>query len=300
MNDRAVPDVEVRHLHVLVAIAGTGTLTGAAAMLGIGQPAVSRALAQLEERLGVRLVNRTTRSVRLTPAGHAFHEGAVRSLAALDAAVAAARGERQPLRLGFSWSAAGRHTFPLLRSWRELHPEIPLEVHRHDDVTAGLAGADVDVALVRSRLDESRYAHAELLRERRLVAVAEGDPLAGRASVRLADLAGRPLAVTTAYGTTTLALWPPGQEPVIVADARNIDDWLAVIGSGAAVGVTAASTADQHAVPGIRYVPLEDAPPIVAHLAWERRRDHPARAAFVRLARRVVRDDGADDHGRRP
>jgi len=131
--------VEVRHLRVLVAVAEQGTLTGAAAVLGLGQPAVSRTLAQLERRVGVHLVRRTTRSLRLTDAGEGFRQAAVRALAALDGAVAAARGSAAPLRLGFSWAAAGRHTLPILLDWRRAHPDRPVVVHRHDDRTAGLA-----------------------------------------------------------------------------------------------------------------------------------------------------------------
>jgi DNA-binding transcriptional LysR family regulator len=281
-------DLEVRELRILVAIAEHGSITAAAATLGIRQPGVSRALSRLEARLGVRLVHRTTRSLELTPAGEAFRRAAVRALAAVDDAVAAARKQAGPLRLGFSWSAAGRHTVPILRTWHERYPSRPVQMNRHDDRSAGLDAGEVDLALVRVRLDRSRYAMIELNREGRCVAVPDGDPLAGRERVRLADLAGRALAVVSAYGTTTLDLWPVGARPTIVADARNIDDWLAVIAAGRAIGLTAASTAVQHPAPGIAFVPVADAPPLVTWLAWERSGQHPWRREFVELARGVV------------
>ena len=293
MNAETDPDAgpdagpDVRHLRVLLAVAATGSLTGAAATLGMGQPGVSRALAQLEERVGVRLVRRTTRAVALTPAGEAFREPAARALAALGEAVAAARGRTGPLRLGFSWSAAGRHTVPMLHAWRERHPDRPVLLHRYDDRTAGLATGEVDLALVRLRLDPARYAGTPLFREGRCVAVADDDPLAARPGLALADLAGRPLAVVSAYGTTTLSLWPPDRRPVVAVDARNIDDWLAVIAAGEAVGVTAGSTAHAHPVPGVTYVPLVDAPPVEVRLAWRREAVHPWRREFVDLAREV-------------
>jgi DNA-binding transcriptional LysR family regulator len=213
----------------------------------------------------------------------------------VDDAVAAAQGLTAPLRLGFAWAAAGRHTLPLLQEWRRRHPDRPVEVHRCDDRTAGLATGEADLALVRVPLDAARYARAELFREGRCVAVADADPLAARDRLRLADLAGRPLAVTSSYGTTTLGLWPDGARPVVTVDARNVDDWLAVIGSGQALGVTPASTAHQHPLPGVAYVPLVDAPPVVVWLAWRRDRPHPWQRAFVQLARAFVQlaRDGA-------
>jgi len=282
-----VMDVDVRHLRVLLAVAGTGSLTAAAAVLGMGQPGVSRALAQLESRLGVRLVQRTTRAVALTPAGEAFREPAARALAALTEAVTAARGLTGPLRLGFSWSAAGRHTVPVLHAWRERHPERPVQVRRHDDRTAGLATGEVDVAVVRVRLDPARYARAQLLAEGRCAALADDDPLAARPHLALDDLAGRRLAVVSAYGTTTLSLWPADRRPVVAVDARNVDDWLAVIAAGEAIGVTVESTAHAHPVPGITYVPLAGAPPVTVWLAWRRDAAHPWRGDFVALARAV-------------
>jgi DNA-binding transcriptional LysR family regulator len=285
--------IEVRHLRTVVAIAEHGSLTGAAAALGLGQPGVSRALAQVEARLGVRLVQRTTRSTELTPAGEAFREAAVRALVAIADAATAARGRTPPLRWGFSWSAAGRHTLPVLHEWRRRYPDRPVEVRRSDDRTAGLATGEADVAVVRVRLEAARYARSELFRERRCVAVADADPLAGRAELRLADLAGRPLAIASSYGTTTTALWPPGRRPVVTVDVRTIDDWLAVIGSGQAIGVTAESTAHQHPLPGITYVPVVDAPPIVVWLAWRRDRVHPWQRAFLQVARQVVRGGAA-------
>jgi DNA-binding transcriptional LysR family regulator len=68
--------VELRHLRALAAIGDEGTITAAANVLGISQPALSRTLEQLEQHLRVVLVERTTRSVRLTAAGQRLWEHA--------------------------------------------------------------------------------------------------------------------------------------------------------------------------------------------------------------------------------
>ena len=67
--------MELRQLEYVVAIADTGSFTGAGRRCHVAQSALSRQVAQLETELGVRLFHRTTREVRLTGAGHAFLPG---------------------------------------------------------------------------------------------------------------------------------------------------------------------------------------------------------------------------------
>jgi DNA-binding transcriptional LysR family regulator len=129
--------VELRHLRCFLAIADEGTVTGAANSLHLSQPVVSRTLRQLEDHMGVRLVDRSTHHLRLTPAGIALRERAAAALAAVEHALAPDRA--WPLRVGYAWAAFGEHTTPLLRAWRLAHPETPLRLLRVDDRTAGLA-----------------------------------------------------------------------------------------------------------------------------------------------------------------
>ena len=282
-------DVELRHLRCLVAIGEEGTVTDAAIALGVSQPAVSRTLAQLEDRVGARLVERSTRRLALTTEGLAFRDEALRALAAVDDAVAAAYGRVRPLRLGYSWAAAGEHTNALLRGWRSRHPDVELQVLRFDDRTAGLASGMVDLALVRVPIDAPHVVVEELFVEPRFMAAADDHPLAARRRVRLRDLRHELLAISSVSGTTTLDLWPPGEAPAVVVDAGNVDEWLTAIASAQAIGVTAASTAHQHPRPGIAYVRLSDAPPVATYIAFHDARRHPRQQEFLALARQVVR-----------
>jgi DNA-binding transcriptional LysR family regulator len=282
-------DVELRHLRCLVAIAEEGTVTDAAIALGLTQPAVSRTLAQLEERVGVRLVERTTRHLALTPAGVAFRDEALRALAAVDDAVAAATGTTRALRLGYSWAAAGEHTSALLRQWRVSHPTVPLQLVRSDDRSAGLIGGTVDLALVRVPLPSPHIVTEQLFVEPRVVALAADHLLASRKRLTLSDLSGDTLVTTSVYGTTSVDLWLPGEAPREVVDVGNVDEWLNAVGSGVGVGVTPASTAHQHSRADIAFIPLRGAPPVPTYLAYDDRRTHPMQAQFLALARRVVR-----------
>ena len=92
--------VELRHLRCFLAIAEEANITRAAAVLHVGQPALSRTLRQLEEHLGVRLVDRSTHHLHLTEAGSAFRVRAASAVAAVDDALDPVRVGTWPLRLG--------------------------------------------------------------------------------------------------------------------------------------------------------------------------------------------------------
>jgi DNA-binding transcriptional LysR family regulator len=140
-------DVELRHLRVLVAVAEEGSLTRAGERLVLSQPAVSRALAQLERRLGVTLVERTSRHLALTEAGTRFADAAREALRAVDRAVDAVTAGVRPLRLGHTWAAAG-HAATLLRAWNRRFERGSLVLERSEERTAGLASGDVDATLM--------------------------------------------------------------------------------------------------------------------------------------------------------
>ncbi|KUJ67961.1 LysR family transcriptional regulator [Streptomyces albus subsp. albus] len=282
-------DVELRHLRALVAIGEEGTITGAAARLHITQPALSRTLHQLEQRVGTRLADRSTRHLELTPSGRRLYDEARAILAHVDAALAEAASGPRPLRLGYTWAAFGPYTTPLLRAWRREHPRIPVEVHRLDERTAGLSQGLVDVAVVRTVPRDPRVRCEALYREEPLAALPDGHPLCDRTALDLADLFDQTIAVCPLTGTTSADLWPPERRPGATVEVRNVDEWLTVIAAGDAVGVTAAGTSHVHPHPGVRYLPVSGAPRITVYLAWPVRPTHPSTGEFLTRARETVR-----------
>ncbi|AWI29689.1 LysR family transcriptional regulator [Streptomyces sp. ICN441] len=279
--------IELRHLRCFLAIAEERSLTRAATALHLTQPAVSRTLAALERHLGVRLVDRSTHHLHLTAEGRAFREKAAAAVAAFDDALDPARLHHRPLRLGHAWSALGAFTTPLLRRWQQEHPDTPLELLRIDDRTAGLARGEVDAAVLRGTVDTPGLVTALLFTEPRVAAVTSDGPLAGRASLTLADLAAVPVVLNTVSGLTTLDLWPAGSRPVTTLTVGNTDDWLTAIAAGRGAGASAASTAQMHPHPGVTYRPLTDAPPVPVFLAWRAGAPHPEVGALVALAREL-------------
>ncbi|WP_229379419.1 LysR family transcriptional regulator [Streptomyces sp. VRA16 Mangrove soil] len=284
------PFVDMRHLRCFLAVADEGNVTRAAARLGLTQPAVSRTLAALEDALGVRLVDRSTHHLELTPEGRSFREKAAVAVAAFEDALASAHTPHRPLRLGHAWSAAGAYTTPLLRRWRQAHPDVPLELLRIDDRTAGLTRGAVDVALLRGPADLPDLVTRLLHREPRVAALPCDSPLARRPELALADLRDEVIALNTVSGTTTLDLWPPAARPTRTLPVANTDDWLAAIAADQAVGITSTATVSLHPHPGVAYVPLTDAPAVQVFLAHRKGPGHPSIPDLIEMAAAVTAD----------
>ncbi|MEU4231621.1 LysR substrate-binding domain-containing protein [Nonomuraea sp. NPDC026600] len=191
-------DLEVRQLRYFVAVAEELHFGRAAERLGMAQPPLSRAIRTLERRVGVRLLERTTRHVALTTAGEVFLRDA---RTALDAIIAAGRrarhaGRSEPrLRLALK---ADHDAGLLPRILSAYHGEeaalaVELVLGGRGEQAPALRDGRADVALVSGPFDERGLDHQPLLTEPRLVALAAADPLAARSHLRLADLTGRKL-----------------------------------------------------------------------------------------------------------
>ena len=135
-------------MEVLVRVVETGSFSGAARLLRVGQPAVSKTIAQLEERLGVSLLLRSPRGLAPTEAGQNFYERAKRSIEEADEAELAARDAGAGLagRLRFSSGITfGRlHIIPRLPLFLAAHPELTVEAIL-DDRPVDLIEEGVDV-----------------------------------------------------------------------------------------------------------------------------------------------------------
>lgn len=278
--------VEIRHLRAFLAVADELNLTRAARRVNLTQPALSRALAQLERDVGARLVDRSTHHVELTEAGRRFEQHAFDAVRAFERAIAAAGGQEMPLRLGHSWSAA-TYLSAIVRAWNASTRPCPLAVIRVEDRSSGLTSGNVDAGLTRGPIDASRFRSVVLDEEPRVAVLHVAHPLSRRRRLTLADLATGTL-VPTQVGTTTTALWPVGGRPSVGTEVATLDDWLIAIASGAGFGVSVASTAVLHRHPDVRYVPLVDAPAVPLLLAWPRRGEHPALKELVRVAQASV------------
>jgi DNA-binding transcriptional LysR family regulator len=142
--------LKLEDLNCFARIATLGSFVGAGRALGVSPSAASKAVARIEQQLGLKLFVRTTRSVRLTEAGGALLERALRVVSELEAVsdlAASVRGQpRGILRLDVPLSLGVRRVVPLLPELCQRYPELTLEVRSNDRI-ADLVDEDVDVAL---------------------------------------------------------------------------------------------------------------------------------------------------------
>ncbi len=159
-------------MSVFSKVVATGSLSAAARDLGISTAVVSRRLAALEARLGVRLVNRTTRRLALTDEGASYHEACARILSEIadaDAAAAAKRVEPEgPLKVALPASFGHKHIAPLVPPFAVRYPKIQL-IFSLSDRTVNVIEEGYDLAIRIGELEDSSLAARKLAPNRRVV-----------------------------------------------------------------------------------------------------------------------------------
>jgi len=178
-------------IQVFARIAGLGSFSGAARSLGMSQTMATKHMVALEDRLGVKLLHRTTRKVTLTEAGRRYLEGTERILGELEEADAAASAERVEvtgtLRVNAPVSFGVREIAPLLATFSRTHPALAVDLGLNDRVV-DLVEEGWDVAIRIGRIDDQTLI-ARMLARCRLMVAASPAYLQERGTPRtLADL----------------------------------------------------------------------------------------------------------------
>jgi DNA-binding transcriptional LysR family regulator len=297
-------DLEVRQLRYFVAVAEELHFGRAAARLGMAQPPLSRAIRDLERQLGVTLLERTTRQVRLTAAGEILLRDA---RIALEAVTAAARRTREAgrssprLRVALKADVDGGLLPQILDAYcagdAALPPELVLG--RFGEQPQALRDGRADVGLLLRPFDDRGLDSEPLLTEPVLAALAAADPLAARTQLCLADLAGRSLpgGSPASHGRPAgprRADAAPDREPGLPGErkspsgpglpASNLSEIFSLVETGSAVFFAPTSVARRYPRSGIAYRPVSDLPDSTLALAWPQDARSPAVAAFVRAA----------------
>ncbi|MEV0936351.1 LysR family transcriptional regulator [Streptomyces phaeochromogenes] len=284
--------LETRELRYFVTVAEELHFGRAAERLGMAQPPLSRAIQQLERRLGVCLLERNRRGVRLTGAGEVLlQEGR----AALDATTAAARrtrraggadspgGPRNRLVLAVKAAAAHELLQKLLDAYAAEPDAAEIEVlpcgfcEQEELLRDGRA----DVALMHTPFNSlAGFDSEELLAEGQIAILPADHPLAAHKSLTLADVSdipGLPAARWPRHGT-----YPPGPGPEIrdqtqLAQLIALGRTMAVFPESARAWLWSEHTA----------VPLTDAPPVITHITWPAHSRSLALAGLIRTATRL-------------
>ncbi|MGC0380291.1 LysR family transcriptional regulator [Streptomyces sp. SAI-129] len=276
-------ELETRELEYFVAVAEELHFGRAAAGLAIAQPALSKAIRRLESRLGVRLLERSSRHVALTAAGETLLHHGRHALNAVGAAAEKTRragDQRDRLRLVIKPGGDANLLSGILAAYagrpdaRQVDILFGGATDRADHVRDGRA----DVALLYAPFDDmSGLDHETLLVEGRVVVLPPDHRLASRSAVTLADLAQETL--PRWKGVRWTGAPEAGQGPE-VTDAAEV---LHMIRLGRTVALLPRSLA-QPMRPDLVYRPVTDAPDSELVLAWAQEDRRTMVASFVTAA----------------
>ena len=220
----------LHEMAVFSRVIGAGSLSAAARELSVSTAVVSRRLAALEARLGVRLINRTTRSLHLTDEGASYLEACNRVLSEIeeaDAAVAAGRGEpRGTLRVALPASFGNQHVAPLIPGFAERYPKVQLALSLSDRYV-NVIEEGFDLAVRIAELEDSSLAARKLAPNRRVVC-ASPEYLRRHGTPRTPEELARHNCLTTKPELTMV--WdyraPDGSEGSVRVSGRySCDNW---------------------------------------------------------------------------
>jgi DNA-binding transcriptional LysR family regulator len=291
--------MDLRQLQYVEAVARTLNFTRAATELHVAQPALSRSISKLEEEIGSRLFDRTSRNVKLTDAGASFVTRARRILADVR-------------NLGLEMGEFGLGTAGTVRisTWYHLEPMLPtllrefisenpnIEVSIVELVGTAMLDAlrrgevDLGVAIVAPQWDLTEIAQEVIRTEPLMVLLPSDDELAAQGTVSLTMLAGRPFIAPTTG--TTARYWfdrlfsSLGVEPHVVVETNEIAATQAYVSVGIGLAIAPQSIVPPVAEP-VRAVQLEGIPPIQVVLIWhETGYRSPAAERALAFARAAV------------
>jgi len=300
-SSTVVTNMELRHLRYFVAVAEALNFTKAAHRLHLAQPSLTRQIHNLEEEIGVRLLNRTKSHVALTEEGRSFLADARRVLALADESVLAvqrlSRGETGQLNVGYLSSFNFDLLPRSLEAFRENFPHVALNLFDLDPAAQfrALEARKIDLGFVGIRLPEpNRDLQWEILAQHRTVAVLPiRHPQARKKRVQLADLKTMFFIGMSEKTHPGFHDWlngicrAGGFIPRILQDAEMEPALMTFVAEG--FGVTIARDQIKSLPhPGVVFRPLLPAIKTDYCIAWNRNNDSRALHQYLEVLRRCV------------
>ncbi|HTL16122.1 MAG TPA: LysR substrate-binding domain-containing protein [Patescibacteria group bacterium] len=286
--------MELRHLRYFVAVAEQLSFRGAAEKLHIAQPPLSAQIKGLETELGVQLLQRTTRSVVLTPAGRVFLQEA---RAVLEAAIQAEKRAHDAqhglvgiLRVGIIAPVAGGWLAGILRRFRQRYPGVQLSLF---DLTSTeqlrrLHEQELDAGLLRPPVIYPELEYKFVGESRQVLALPAGHPLARKKRLHWKDFHNQELVLIHPnaqhgyYDPFFAKCAKAGAQPRPVQYANDIQTKLWLISAGFGIAPTTISMGEVKR-PGLVFRKLpEGLPPVQTVLAWRSGDTSPVLQHFCR------------------
>lgn len=301
--------MELRHLRCFIAVAEELHFSRAAERLHIEQSPLSRSIKELEDRLGVRLLNRDRRGTHLTHAGQAFLTDVKRVFTALEHAkknaIAVASGHCGLLRIALSDGAAYPRLAGLLALFREEEPEVGIHLTEVSlaEQLRGLRNDTFDAGFARSGDVGSDIEAHPVWRESLVAAVPSRHPLLAHSLIPMEDLLRYPLVMChpdTCEGhhrQIERVLHTVDAKPNVAEWATSMEMMLALVGAGYGVGFVSAEriAVIRHPDVVVRPLALEDAM-LTTYLLTKIDEDASERLeAFIERVRREIPNSDAAD-----
>jgi DNA-binding transcriptional LysR family regulator len=289
--------MELRHLRYFVAVAEERHFGRAARRLRMAQPPLSRQIQALEAELGFALLQRSRRSVELTPAGAVFLERARHLFTEVDSAIHEARrahdGETGRISVAYLSSLAYSGLTRLLRAFRERLPGVEVTLRELSPAAQldALKDGVLDVGFVRGPIEDPTIAWERVRRERLLVALPSDHPLAARKRIPLSALAGEPFVTfprsrAAAFFDAIVSMCrDAGFSPRIVQQAPQLDI-VSLVAAGYGIAIMPESIRDVHR-PGLELRPIIGSPSVDLLAAWRASNTSPVLRTFLEIMRRM-------------
>lgn len=284
--------MELRHLRYFAAVADTRHFGRAAERLHMAQPALSQSIRQLEAELGTPLFARTTRQVRLTPAGEFFQVEVARILDAVEAGVRGVRriadGRQGLVRIAFTGSAAHTQLPRMARIVKSQLPDLALEIHA-DLLTPAqverLTESRLDIGVLRPPMVGEGLDHRIIESEPLVLAVAADHRLATEPTVSMTDLRAEPFVLfagsSSAVNDAVIrSCQDAGFVPRREHEAAGISVLLPLVAADLGVALVPASV---RAAPlaGVVFRDVADAATVDLALVWRTGETNPAVLAVL-------------------
>lgn len=296
--------IDTRHLRYFVAVVTHRSFRQAAVELNVSQPPLSRQIQQLEDILGVRLLERKSRGIAMTPAGETFYADARNILALLEQAGTRAHavglGQEGKLDVGVFGSAIFDVIPRIILAFREKHPSIEVALHtmsREEQVKA-LQDRRIDVGFNRFFTDYPDLYWETVKNQRMIAAVPTEHPLAAKSRISLEDLNEEPLILypplerTGGFSNFLLrVLHSRGLNANVVQNVEDVVTALSLVSSGIGIALGVESI-ENIRIPGVSYLEFGEEESITFDLCLIRRNEEPSAMlqSFMETAMAVGRD----------
>lgn len=266
-------DLDLRLVQCFVVVAGHQHFGRAAEALHTTQPSLSRQIRRLEQQLGVRLLDRTTRGTHLSEAGEVFLPLATELLRSAGQAMARTRAAARPRDITIGYTR-GLLITPAVRALRKAEPEAEVKTRllAWNDSRSALLDHRVDAVVTRLPFVTDQLRVTVLYDEPRVLVVPLDHPLVGRESVTLDDIAGEPIPHVRQTDPLLNAYWrmdprPDGRPAPDGPLVEDLEDKHELIAAGQAVAIGPPLDYATGLHPGLTTIPLRDVEPSQVVLA---------------------------------